>query len=787
MSERDWQLSEAPLIPLRNVVVFPYHVLPLFVGRPKSLKSIESALAANRKIVLVCQKDESNEDPGLADLYDIGVGAEILQLLKLPDGSDRVLVEGVRRVRITNVRSDDNEMLVASVEPLPADEKTSTERQALMRVVLDQFSQYVELSRKLPSETVNNVSGVTEPDRFADLVASSLLLGTEDRQALLATPDAEERLHRIAELLAKEIYVLELARKIESDVKAKIDQSQREYYLREQVRVIEKELGEEGEEAGEVGEYRQKLEKIHMPAYARDKIDEELARLAKTPAMSPESSIIRTYLDWLIGLPWDIRTADKIDLKRARKVLDKDHYGLEEIKDRILEYLAVRKLSDKAKGPILCFVGPPGVGKTSLGKSIAETLDRKFVHVSLGGIRDEAEVRGHRRTYVGAMPGRIIQGIKQAGTKNPVFLLDEIDKVGADFRGDPTAALLEALDPEQNTQFSDHYIEIPFDLSEVLFLTTANVSETIPSALLDRMEVISLPGYTDEEKQQIARHFLLPKAMQQHGLKQEDLAIDDRAVLAIIQQYTREAGVRGLERSLVRICRKVARAKVEEKKSFAGATVHADNLAAYLDLAPYSYTSLIKEARVGVACGLVVTQYGGDTVYVESTRMDGKGNLQLTGQLGDVMKESAQAALSYIRTHAVDIGLDPHFIEKTDLHVHVPEGAVPKEGPSAGVTMATAMVSALTGRKVRSDIAMTGEITLRGQVLPVGGIKAKVLGAYRAGIRKLILPEENRRDTSKISPDISKKLQFTFVNDIAQVLDKALLPTGTASGSKRRQ
>jgi len=787
MSERDWELSEAPLIPLRNVVVFPYHVLPLFVGRPKSLKSIESALAGNRKIVLVCQKDESNEDPGLADLYDIGVGAEILQLLKLPDGSDRVLVEGVRRVRITNVRSDDNEMLVASVEPLPADEKTSTERQALMRVVLDQFSQYVELSRKLPSETVNNVSGVTEPDRFADLIASSLLLGTEDRQTLLATPDAEERLHRIAELLAKEIYVLELARKIESDVKAKVDQSQREYYLREQVRAIEKELGEEGEEAGEVGEYRQKLEKIQMPAYARDKIDEELARLAKTPAMSPESSIIRTYLDWLVGLPWDIRTADKIDLKRARKVLDKDHYGLEEIKDRILEYLAVRKLSDKAKGPILCFVGPPGVGKTSLGKSIAETLDRKFVHVSLGGIRDEAEVRGHRRTYVGAMPGRIIQGIKQAGTKNPVFLLDEIDKVGADFRGDPTAALLEALDPEQNTQFSDHYIEIPFDLSEVLFLTTANVSETIPSALLDRMEVISLPGYTDEEKQQIARHFLLPKAMQQHGLKQEDLAIDDRAVLAIIQQYTREAGVRGLERSLVRICRKVARAKVEEKKSFAGATVHADNLTAYLDLAPYSYTSLIKEARVGVACGLVVTQYGGDTVYVESTRMDGKGNLQLTGQLGDVMKESAQAALSYIRTHAIDIGLDPHFIEKTDLHVHVPEGAVPKEGPSAGVTMATAMVSALTGRKVRSDIAMTGEITLRGQVLPVGGIKAKVLSAYRAGIRKLILPEENRRDTSKISPDISKKLQFIFVNDIAQVLDKALLPAGTASGSKRRR
>jgi ATP-dependent Lon protease len=785
MSERDWELTEAPLIPLKNVVVFPYHVLPLFVGRPKSLKSIESALATNRKIVLVCQRDESNEEPGLADLYDIGVGAEILQLLKLPDGSDRVLVEGVRRVRITNVRSDD-EMLVATVEPLPADDKTSTERQALMRVVLDQFSQYVELSRKLPSETVNNVSGVTEPDRFADLVASSLLLGTEDRQALLATPDAEERLHHIAELLAKEIYVLDLARKIESDVKAKVDQSQREYYLREQVRAIEKELGEEGEEAGEVGEYRQKLEKIQMPAYARDKIDEELARLAKTPAMSPESSVIRTYLDWLVGLPWDIRTADKIDLKRARKVLDKDHYGLEEIKDRILEYLAVRKLSDKAKGPILCFVGPPGVGKTSLGKSIAETLDRKFVHVSLGGIRDEAEVRGHRRTYVGAMPGRIIQGIKQAGTKNPVFLLDEIDKVGADFRGDPTAALLEALDPEQNTQFSDHYIEIPFDLSEVLFLTTANVSETIPSALLDRMEVISLPGYTDEEKQQIARHFLLPRAMQQHGLKQEDLVIDDRSVLAIVQQYTREAGVRGLERSLVRICRKVARAKVEEKKSFAGVTVHADDLAVYLDLAPYSYTSLIKEPRVGVACGLVVTQYGGDTVYVESTRMDGKGNLQLTGQLGDVMKESAQAALSYIRTHAVDIGLDPHFIEKTDLHVHVPEGAVPKEGPSAGVTMATAMVSALTGRKVRSDIAMTGEITLRGQVLPVGGIKAKVLGAYRAGIRKLILPEENRRDTTKISPDISKKLEFTFVNDIAQVLDKALLPVAAASTSKHR-
>jgi len=784
MAERDWDLSEAPLIPLRNVVVFPYHVLPLFVGRPKSLKSIESALATNRKIVLVCQKDESNEDPGLDDLYDVGVGAEILQLLKLPDGSDRVLVEGIRRVRVTNVRSDD-ELLVATVEPLPADEKISTERQALMRVVLDQFSQYVELSKKLPSESVNNVSGVTEPDRFADLIASSLLLVAEDRQALLATLNAEERLHRIAELLAKEIYVLELARKIESDVKAKIDQSQREYYLREQVRAIDKELGEEGEEAGEVGEYRQKLERIHMPAYVHDKIDEELGRLAKTPAMSPESSVIRTYLDWLVGLPWDVRTADKIDLKRARKVLDKDHYGLEEIKDRILEYLAVRKLSDKAKGPILCFVGPPGVGKTSLGKSIAETLDRKFVHVSLGGIRDEAEVRGHRRTYVGAMPGRIIQGIKQAGTKNPVFLLDEIDKVGADFRGDPTAALLEALDPEQNTQFSDHYVEIPFDLSEVLFLTTANVSDTIPSALLDRMEVISLPGYTDEEKQQIARRFLLPRATQQHGLKSEDLIIEDGAVLAIVQQYTREAGVRGLERSLVRICRKVARAKVEQKKSFKGVTVGANDLAGYLDLAPYSYTSLIKEARVGVACGLVVTQYGGDTVYVESTRMDGKGNLQLTGQLGDVMKESAQAALSYIRTHAADIGLDPHFIEKTDLHVHVPEGAVPKEGPSAGVTMATAMVSALTGRKVRSDIAMTGEITLRGQVLPVGGIKAKVLGAYRAGIRKLILPEENRRDTSKISPEISKKLEFTFVNDIAQVFEKALIPAEPASISRR--
>lgn len=775
MSDRDWDLTQAPLIPLRNVVVFPYHVLPLFVGRPKSLKSIESALATNRRIVLVCQKDESNEDPELDDLHEIGVGAEILQLLKLPDGSDRVLVEGVRRVKITGMHSD-GDMLVADIEPLPVDEKMSTERQALMRVVLDQFSQYVELSKKLPSETVNNVSGVAEPDRFADLIASNLLIGTDDRQELLATVDAEQRLHRIAELLAKEIYVLELARKIESDVKAKIDQSQREYYLREQVRAIEKELGEEGEEAGEVGEYRQKLEKVQMPTYARDKVEEELGRLAKTPAMSPESSVIRTYLDWLIGLPWNVRTSDKLDLKRARKVLDRDHYGLEDIKDRILEYLAVRKLSDKAKGPILCFVGPPGVGKTSLGKSIAETLDRKFVRVSLGGIRDEAEVRGHRRTYVGAMPGRIIQGIKQAGTKNPVFLLDEIDKVGADFRGDPTAALLEALDPEQNTSFSDHYVEIPFDLSEVLFLTTANVSETIPPALLDRMEVIPLPGYTDEEKRQIARNFLLPKAMHMHGLTSNDMTIDDEAVLAVIQQYTREAGVRNLERSLVRICRKVARKKVEEKKSFQCTRVTSDGLTGYLDLPPYSYTGPLKEARIGVACGLVVTQYGGDTVFVEATRMDGKGNLQLTGQLGDVMKESAQAALSYIRAHAADIQLDAHFLEKTDLHVHVPEGAVPKEGPSAGVTMAAAMVSALTGRRVRSDTAMTGEITLRGQVLPVGGIKAKVLGAYRAGIRTIILPEENRRDTTKIAPDISNKLQFTFVTDIAQVLDAALLP-----------
>jgi ATP-dependent Lon protease len=775
MTERDWNLGEAPVIPLRNVVVFPYQVLPLFVGRPKSLKSIEAALGSSRRVVLVCQKDEAEEDPGIEDMYDIGVGAEILQLLKLPDGSDRVLVEGVRRVRITSVRSD-NETLMASIEPLPTDERTSTGHQALMRVVLDQFAQYVELSKKLPPETVNSVSGITEPDRFADVIASNLLLSTEERQELLSIIEAEQRLHRIAELLAKEIYVLELARKIESDVKAKIDQSQREYYLREQVRAIEKELGEEGEEAGEVGEYRKRLEKTRLPEYARDKIEEELGRLAKTPAMSPESSVIRTYLDWLLGLPWDVRTVDKLDLKRARRVLDKDHYGLEEVKDRVLEYLAVRKLSQKPRGPILCFVGPPGVGKTSLGKSIAETLNRKFVRVSLGGIRDEAEVRGHRRTYVGALPGRIIQGIKQAGTKNPVFLLDEIDKVGADFRGDPTAALLEALDPEQNAQFSDHYVEIPFDLSEVLFLTTANVSETIPPALLDRMEVIPLPGYTDEEKLQIARHFLLPKSLPNHGLRPQDLQLDDDVIRAIIQQYTREAGVRGLERALVRISRKVARSKVEEKSAFRGVRLRVERLAQYLDLPLYSYTSLINGPRVGVACGLVVTQYGGDTVYVEATRMDGKGNLQLTGQLGDVMKESAQAALSYIRAHAAAIGLMPRFIEKVDLHVHVPEGAVPKEGPSAGVTMAAAMVSALTGRKVRADVAMTGEITLRGQVLPVGGIKSKVLGAYRAGITEVILPEENRRDTTKISSDIASRLQFTFVTDIAEVLNRALLP-----------
>ncbi len=770
--EKKWEKGSAPLIPLRNIVVFPYMVIPLLVGRPKSIASIEKSLTQGKMIVLATQKKGFIEEPTENDIYDIGVGAEILQLLKLPDGTYRILVEGIQRVKIKKVDVS-SDYWKADVEPIEVQKGEKTLQQdALMRLVMEKFAVYSDLNKKVSQDILVSLTNTAEPERFADIVASNLFLSVEEKQELLSTVDVTERLKKIAQILEREITILELSRKIDDEVRSKIEKSQKEYFLREKLKEIEKELGEVGEEVGEIGEYKKRMKGRKLPEYVKDKIEEELERLKKIPVMSPESGVIRNYLDWLLDLPWDKRTKDRIDINKAKAILDKNHYDLEDVKQRVLELIAVKKLTKNIKGPIICLVGPPGVGKTSLGRSVAEALGRKFVHVSLGGIRDEAEIRGHRRTYVGAMPGRIIQGIKQVGVKNPVFLLDEIDKVGADFRGDPTAALLEALDPEQNNAFSDHYIELPFDLSEVLFITTANIVDTIPPALLDRMELISLPGYIDEEKVHIAKEFIIPKQLKAHGLKESDVEITRKALLKIIREYTREAGLRNLERMIMKIMRKIAKKKVE--KGFVKVKITEKNLEKYLGNPIFLTGMQEKKSQIGVVCGMVVTQAGGDIVYIEATKMKGKGNLILTGQLGDVMKESAQAALSYVRSHAEKFGIDPAFNEKYDIHIHVPEGAVPKEGPSAGITIFTALVSILTEKPVNKDVAMTGEITLRGRVLPVGGIKEKVLGAYRAGIKTIVLPMQNKNDLKKIPQVAKKKLNFVLIENVEEALKVAI-------------
>ncbi len=770
--EKKWEKGSAPLIPLRNIVVFPYMVIPLLVGRPKSIASIEKSLTQGKMIVLATQKKGFIEEPTENDIYDIGVGAEILQLLKLPDGTYRILVEGIQRVKIKKVDVS-SDYWKADVEPIEVQKGEKTLQQdALMRLVMEKFAVYSDLNKKVSQDILVSLTNTAEPERFADIVASNLFLSVEEKQELLSTVDVTERLKKIAQILEREITILELSRKIDDEVRSKIEKSQKEYFLREKLKEIEKELGEVGEEVGEIGEYKKRIKGRKLPEYVKDKIEEELERLKKIPVMSPESGVIRNYLDWLLDLPWDKRTKDRIDINKAKAILDKNHYDLEDVKQRVLELIAVKKLTKNIKGPIICLVGPPGVGKTSLGRSVAEALGRKFVHVSLGGIRDEAEIRGHRRTYVGAMPGRIIQGIKQVGVKNPVFLLDEIDKVGADFRGDPTAALLEALDPEQNNAFSDHYIELPFDLSEVLFITTANIVDTIPPALLDRMELISLPGYIDEEKVHIAKEFIIPKQLKAHGLKESDVEITRKALLKIIREYTREAGLRNLERMIMKIMRKIAKKKVE--KGFVKVKITEKNLEKYLGNPIFLTGMQEKKSQIGVVCGMVVTQAGGDIVYIEATKMKGKGNLILTGQLGDVMKESAQAALSYVRSHAEKLGIDPAFNEKYDIHIHVPEGAVPKEGPSAGITIFTALVSILTEKPVNKDVAMTGEITLRGRVLPVGGIKEKVLGAYRAGIKTIVLPMQNKNDLKKIPQVAKKKLNFVLIENVEEALKVAI-------------
>jgi len=771
MNERKWEKSYAPYFPLRGIVIFPGMVVPLIVGRPKSINGIEEALSTDKLIVVSTQKNGLIEEPEPKDVYNVGVGCEIIQVLRLPDGTYRIIVEGIERVKITQFDISPTIWHV-HVEPLESLYEPSTETEALMRLVSDKFALYSELNKKVPQDAILNLTNIDSPERLIMLVVSNLSISVEVKQKLLEMTNVKEQLKYLHEILERENTILEISRKIDEEVRNRIEKSQKEYFLREKLKEIERELGEEGEGAGVISEIKNKMKGRKLPKYVVEKINEELEKLKKIPPMSPESGVIQNYIDWLLSLPWDKSTTDTIDIKKAQEILDKNHYNLKDVKERILELIAVKKLKSDVKGPILCFVGPPGVGKTSLGKSIAEALGRKFVRVSLGGIRDEAEIRGHRRTYVGAMPGRIIQGIKQAGVKNPVFLLDEIDKVGADFRGDPTAALLEALDPEQNNAFSDHYIELPFDLSEVLFITTANVVDTIPPALLDRMEVLALPGYIDEEKLEIAKKFIIPKQLEAHGLEKDDLIISDKAILKIINDYTREAGLRNLERSITKIIRKVAKEKAEKGKIRRRIT--EENLRKYLGKPEFSREAQEKKSLVGVACGMVVTLAGGDIVYIEATKMAGKGNLILTGQLGEVMKESAQAALSYIRANAERLGVQPDFYDKYDIHIHVPEGAVPKEGPSAGITMFVALVSVLKGVPVNKDVAMTGEITLRGRVLPVGGIKEKVLGAYRANIRTIILPKANEIDVEDIPERVRNNIKFHFIENVEEALSIAL-------------
>jgi len=761
-----------PLLPLRGILVFPYMIIHLDVGREKSIGALEEAMVQDRQIMLATQKDAQNDRPEADDIFPIGTVAEIKQLLKLPGGTIRVLVEGLHRARILNYLAVDPFYLVEVAEYSEQEEKTP-EVEALVRTVIFQFEQLAKLSKKISPETLVSVVTVEEPGRLSDLVAAHLVLKIEDKQVLLDAISIKERLEKLCEILGREMEILELEKRINVRVRKQMEKTQKEYYLREQMKAIQKELGDRDERTAEADEYRQRMKEQELPKEVAEKILKEIERLEKMPPMVAESAVIRTYLDWLLALPWTKETVDRLDIDIAEKILDEDHYGLEKVKERILEYLSIRKLTEKMKGPILCLVGPPGVGKTSLAKSIARAMERKFVRVSLGGVRDEAEIRGHRRTYVGALPGRIIQGMRNVGSRNPVFLLDEIDKMSADFRGDPSAALLEVLDPEQNNSFSDHYIEVPYDLSRVLWLVTANVTHSIPRALLDRMEVIAIPGYTEEEKQQIAKRFLIPKQVRDHGLTEKQIELSEGTVQKVIREYTREAGVRNLERNIANLCRKVARQIVQNKRT--SVKITAQNLHTFLGPPKFRHGQAERCQQVGVATGLAWTDIGGDVLAVEVTVMKGKGKLTLTGQLGEVMQESAQAGFSYVRSRARELGIDEDFYEKYDIHIHLPEGAIPKDGPSAGITMATALASALTGKMVRNDLAMTGEITLRGRVLPVGGIKEKVLAAHRAGIKKVILPKENRRDLDELPLNVRRSVEFISVEHMDEVLKNSLL------------
>jgi len=759
-----------PLLPLRDVVVFPHMVIPLFVGRPKSIKALEAAMEAGKSIMLVAQRNAAKDEPTAEDIYDIGCVANILQMLKLPDGTVKVLVEGAQRAHIERIDEGPTHF-TADVVPIVPDTQPTAEVEALRRAIVSQFDQYVKLNKKIPAEILTSIAGIDEAGRLADTIAAHLPLKLEQKQKILEMFGMNERLEHLLAQLETEIDILQVEKRIRGRVKRQMEKSQREYYLNEQVKAIQKELGE-GEEGADLEELEKKIKAARMPKAARDKAHSELKKLKLMSPMSAEATVVRNYLDTLVGLPWKKRSRINNDLANAQKVLDDDHYGLEKVKDRILEYLAVQQRVEKVKAPILCLVGPPGVGKTSLGQSVARATNRKFIRMALGGVRDEAEIRGHRRTYIGSMPGKILQNLGKAGVRNPLFLLDEVDKMGMDFRGDPASALLEVLDPEQNHTFQDHYVEVDFDLSDVMFVATSNTMN-IPPALLDRMEVIRLSGYTEEEKVHIALQHLLPKQMKTNGLKSGELAVAESAIRDIIRYYTREAGVRSLEREISKICRKVVKQlllKKQEKKVL----VAAKNLDKFLGVRRFTFGVAERENQVGQVTGLAWTEVGGDLLTIEVATMPGKGNVHRTGSLGDVMKESVEAARSVVRSRARRLGIRDDQFEKTDLHVHFPEGATPKDGPSAGIAITTALVSALSGIPVRADVAMTGEITLRGEVLAIGGLKEKLLAAHRGGIKTVLIPEENVKDLAEIPDNVKNRLELVPVKWIDKVLEIAL-------------
>ncbi|WP_353978939.1 endopeptidase La [Salinicola endophyticus] len=776
MAQSSDQTLKLPLLPLRDVVVYPQMVIPLFVGREKSIRALETAMESDKRVLLVAQREAAHDDPGADDLFGVGTVADIKQLLKLPDGTVKVLIEGAFRVDVQRVVEEESGYIAADATPRDSEPLSEREQESLVRVLLNQFEQYVKLSKKVPSEVLSSLQEIEDPSRLVDTICAHLSLKIDDKQELLEMDRVRDRIEHLMALIESEIDLLQVEKRIRSRVKDQMEKSQREYYLNEQMKAIQKEMGELENVPNEAEKYEQRIQEAGMPQEAVDKATQELNKLKMMSPTSAEATVVRSYLDWVLSVPWKKRTRVKHDLPLAAKVLDEDHHGLEEVKERILEYLAVQKRVKKLKGPVLCLVGPPGVGKTSLGQSIARATNRRYVRLALGGVRDESEIRGHRRTYIGSLPGKLIQRMSKAGVRNPLFLLDEVDKIGMDHRGDPASALLEVLDPEQNDKFNDHYLELDYDLSDVMFICTAN-SMNIPGPLLDRMEVIRLPGYTEDEKLAIAKRYLIPKQLKANGLKDQELTFGDEAVLELIRYYTREAGVRELERQIAKVCRKVLRERLEAEKgqgAQAGQTLAAADIDRYAGVRRYSYGLADQDDQVGRVTGLAWTSVGGELLYIESVVTPGKGRLNKTGSLGDVMKESVSAAHTVVRARAPQLGIDPERFEKEDLHIHVPEGATPKDGPSAGIGMVTAMISAYSGRAVRCDVAMTGEVNLRGEVMPIGGLKEKLLAARRGGIKTVLIPEENRRDLKEVPDNIKSALDIRPVKWIDEVLAVAL-------------